>query len=285
MILKQFLLAASMCCLIATANAAPMAMVNGVAVRQSRLDFIMKARVTLGGQRDSPEIRKALLDDLIAEEVIAQESLRKGLDPTSGMSADEIASRIAAQDYLRSGLVRDREIIIAGMEIARQTALVRAYQIDYIKTHPVSDEVMRKEYETLKTQMGDKEYKARHVLVTTEAEAKDIIARVKKGAKLGQIAQEKSTDAGSKGKGGELEWSPAGNYVAPFAEALTKLSKGQLTDQPVQTPFGWHVIRLEDVRPLKIPPFEEIKNNLTQRVLQRQFESAVNELRAKAKVE
>jgi peptidyl-prolyl cis-trans isomerase C len=133
--------------------------------------------------------------------------------------------------------------------------------------------------------MGDKEYKARHVLVTTEAEAKDIIARVKKGAKLGEIAKEKSTDAGSKGKGGELEWSPAGNYVAPFAEALTKLSKGQLTDQPVQTPFGWHVIRLEDVRPLKIPPFEEIKNNLTQRVLQRQFESAVNELRAKAKVE
>jgi peptidyl-prolyl cis-trans isomerase C len=200
-----------------------------------------------------------LRDDLIAEEVIAQEALRKGLD-------------------------RDPEII-AQLEIARQTALVRAYQIDYIKTHPVSDEVMRKEYETLKTQMGDKEYKARHVLVTTEAEAKDIIARVKKGAKLGEIAKEKSTDAGSKGKGGELEWSPAGNYVAPFAEALTKLSKGQLTDQPVQTPFGWHVIRLEDVRPLKIPPFEEIKNNLTQRVLQRQFESAVNELRAKAKVE
>ena len=285
MILKQFLLAASMCCLIATANAAPMAMVNGVAVRQSRLDFIMKARVTLGGQRDSPEIRKALLDDLIAEEVIAQESLRKGLDPTSGMSADEIASRIAAQDYLRSGLVRDREIIIAGMEIARQTALVRAYQIDYIKTHPVSDEVMRKEYETLKTQMGDKEYKARHVLVTTEAEAKDIIARVKKGAKLGEIAQEESTDIGSKSKAGELEWSPAGNYVAPFAEALTKLSKGQLTDQPVQTPFGWHAIRLEDVRPLKIPPLEEIKNNLTRRVLERQYEGAVNELRAKARIE
>ena len=238
--------------------AVPMAKVNGIAIPQSRLDFIMKARVTQG-QPDSPEVRKALRDDLIAEEVIAQEALRKGLD-------------------------RDPEII-AQLEIARQTALVRAYQIDYIKTHPVSDEVMRKEYETLKTQMGDKEYKARHVLVTTEAEAKDIIARVKKGAKLGQIAQEKSTDAGSKGKGGELEWSPAGNYVAPFAEALTKLSKGQLTDQPVQTPFGWHVIRLEDVRPLKIPPFEEIKNNLTQRVLQRQFESAVNELRAKAKVE
>ena len=237
---------------------APLAKVNGVAVPQSRLDFIIKARTTQG-QPDTPEVRKALREDLIAEEVIAQEALRKGLD-------------------------RDPDII-AQLEIARQTALVRAYQIDYIKTHPVSDEALRKEFETLKTQMGDKEYKARHVLVATEAEAKDIIARIKKGGKLDKIAQEKSTDTGSKSKGGELEWSPAGNYVASFAEALTKLNKGQLTEQPVQTPFGWHVIRLDDVRPLKIPPFEEIKNNLTQRVLQRQFEAAVNELRAKAKVE
>ncbi len=237
---------------------APLAKVNGVAVPQSRLDFIIKARTTQG-QPDTPEVRKALREDLIAEEVIAQEALRKGLD-------------------------RDPDII-AQLEIARQTALVRAYQIDYIKTHPVSDEALRKEFETLKTQMGVKEYKARHVLVATEAEAKDIIARIKKGGKLDKIAQEKSTDTGSKSKGGELEWSPAGNYVAPFAAALTKLNKGQLTEQPVQTPFGWHVIRLDDVRPLKIPPFEEIKNNLTQRVLQRQFEAAVNELRAKAKVE
>ncbi len=238
--------------------AVPMAKVNGIAIPQARLDFIIKARASQG-QPDTPEVRRALRDDLIAEEVIAQEALRKGLD-------------------------KDPEII-AQLEIARQTALVRAYQIDYIKTHPVSDEAMRKEYDALKAQMGDKEYKARHVLVATEAEAKSIIASIKKGARLDKIAQEKSTDTGSKSKGGELDWSPAGNYVAPFAEALTKLNKGQLTEQPVQTPFGWHVIRLDDVRPLKIPPFEEIKNNLTQRVLQRQFEGAVNELRAKAKVE
>jgi peptidyl-prolyl cis-trans isomerase C len=245
--------------------AVPMAKVNGVAIPQSRLEFIMKARATQG-QPDTPEVRKALRDDLIAEEVIAQEALKKGLD-------------------------RDPDIV-AQLEIARQTALVRAYQIDYIKTHPVSDETMRKEYEALKTQMGDKEYKARHVLVATEAEAKDIIARIKRGKTpkesldiFVKIAKEKSTDTGSNNKGGELDWSPAGNYVAPFAEALTKLTKGQLTEQPVKTPFGWHVIRLDDVRPLKIPPFEEIKNNLSQRVLQRQFEAAVNELRAKAKVE
>ena len=108
---------------------------------------------------------------------------------------------------------------------------------------------------------------------------------VTKNTKLEKIAEEKSLDTGSKNKGGELDWSPAASYVQPFAEALTKLTKGQLTEQPVKTPFGWHVIRLDDVRPLKVPPFEEIKQNLAQRVLQRQFAASVGELRSKAKVE
>jgi peptidyl-prolyl cis-trans isomerase C len=235
-----------------------MAKVNGVAIPQSRLEFIMKARAAQD-QPDTPEARKALREDLITEEVIAQEAKKKGLD-------------------------KDPDFVTQ-LEMARQTALVRAYQVDYIKNHPVSDEELRKEYETVKTQMGDKEYKAHHVLVASEAEAKDIIARIKKGTKLEKIAEEKSLDTGSKNKGGELDWSPAASYVQPFAEALTKLTKGQLTEQPVKTPFGWHVIRLDDVRPLKVPPFEEIKQNLAQRVLQRQFAASVGELRSKAKVE
>jgi peptidyl-prolyl cis-trans isomerase C len=235
-----------------------LAKVNGVAIPQSRLEFIVKAR-TLQGQPDSPETRKTLRDDLITEEVIAQEALKKGLD-------------------------KDPDFVTQ-LEMARQTALVRAYQVDYIKSHPVNDDELRKEYEPVKAQMGDKEYKAHHVLVGSEAEAKDIIAKIKKGAKLEKIAQEKSLDTGSKAKGGELEWSPAASYVQPFGEALTKLTKGQLTEQPVHTNFGYHVIRLDDVRPLKVPPFDEIKQNLAQRVLQRQFASAVNDLRGKARVE
>src|SRR5688500_18646397 len=113
-----------------------------------------------------------------------------------------------------------------------------------MENHDVSDEAWKKEYETVKAQVGDKEYKAHHILVGSEAEAKDIIAKIKKGTKLEKIAQEKALDTGSKSKGGELEWSPAASYVQPFAEALTKLKKGELTDQPVQTQFGWHVIRL-----------------------------------------
>jgi peptidyl-prolyl cis-trans isomerase C len=239
-------------------SSASMAKVNGVSIPQSRLEFIVRARESQG-QADTPETRKALRDDLIAEEIIAQEATKKGLD-------------------------KDPDFITQ-LDIARLSALVRAYQIDFVKTHPVSDEELKKEYEALKAQMGDKEYKAHHILVATEAEAKDIIARIKKGGKFDKIAQEKSLDAGSKSKGGELEWSPPASYVQPFAEALTKLNKGQLTEQPVKTPFGWHVIRLDDVRPLKIPPFEEIKQNLAQRVLQRQFAAYVNELRTKAKVE
>jgi len=235
-----------------------MAKVNGVAIPQSRLEFIMKARVSQG-QPDTPEARKALRDDLISEEVIAQDAVKKGLDKDADFAAQ--------------------------MDIARQTALVRAYQIDYVKNHPVSDEELHKEYDAVKAQMGDKEYKAHHILVASEAEAKDIIARIKKGEKLEKIAQDKSLDVGSKSKGGELDWSPAASYVQPFAEALTKLTKGKLTEQPVKSPFGWHVIRLDDVRPLKIPPFEEIKQNLAQRVLQRQFASYVMDLRSKAKVE
>ena len=235
-----------------------LAKVNGVAIPQSRLEFIVKAR-TLQGQPDSPETRKTLRDDLITEEVIAQEALKKGLD-------------------------KDPDFVTQ-LEMARQTALVRAYQVDYIKNHPVSDDELRKEYDAVKAQMGDKEYKAHHILVGSEAEAKDIIARIKKGEKLEKIAQEKSLDTGSKAKGGELEWSPAASYVQPFGEALTKLTKGKLTEQPVHTNFGYHVIRLDDVRPLKVPPFEEIKQNLAQRVLQRQFASSVIDLRAKARVE
>lgn len=241
-----------------TSSTSAMAKVNGVTIPQSRLEFIMKARAAQG-QPDTPEARKTLRDDLISEEIIAQDAMKKGLDKDPDFAAQ--------------------------LDIARQTALVRAYQIDYVKSHPVSDEELHKEYDTVKAQMGDKEYKAHHILVASEAEAKDITARIKKGEKLEKIAQDKSLDVGSKSKGGELDWSPAASYVQPFAEALTKLSKGKLTEQPVKSPFGWHVIRLDDVRPLKIPPFEEIKQNLAQRVLQRQFAAYVLDMRSKAKVE
>lgn len=144
---------------------------------------------------------------------------------------------------------------------------------------------MRREYEDVKSQMGDKEYKARHILVETEKEAKDIIAALKKGGAFDKLAKEKSIDTGSKGNGGELGWSSAGAYVKPFADALQNLKKGNTTEQPVHTSFGWHVVRLEDVRPAVAPPFEEVKTNMQQRVLQRNFAATIQNLRNSAKVE
>ncbi|MBL8496950.1 peptidylprolyl isomerase [Nitrosomonas sp. JL21] len=234
------------------------AKVNGVAIPQSRLELMVKASVAQG-QTDGPEMRKALRENLIAEEILAQEATKKKLDKDSD--------------------------VIAQLEIARQAVLVRAYQADYIKKNVVSDETLRKEYEMLKVQMGDKEYKARHILVDSESVAKEIIASLKKGGNFAKIAEEKSLDEGSKENGGELNWSPPAAYVRPFSEALVKLSKGSLTEQPVQTSFGWHVIQLMDTRPMEVPPFEEVKQNIQQRVLQREFATVVQELRSKAKVE
>ena len=255
---SQVIFGSILCCAVMSVQAQSVAKVNGVVIPQSRLDLMVKAAVAQG-QADGPEMRKALRENLIAEEIIAQEALKKKLD-------------------------KDSEVI-AQMEIARQAVLVRAFQADYIKHNNVSDDTLRKEYDMLKVQMGDKEYRARHILVENENTAKDIIASLKKGGNFAKIAEEKSLDEGSKSNGGELNWSPPAAYVRPFSEALVRLSKGGLTDQPVQTSFGWHVIQLMDTRPMTVPPFEEVKQNIQQRVLQREFGTVVQDLRSKAKVE
>ncbi len=234
------------------------AKVNGVEIPQSRLELMVKANVAQG-QQDGPEMRKALRENLIAEEILAQEAVKKRLD-------------------------QDPEVVTQ-LAMSRQAVLVRAFQADYIRSNAVNEDTLRKEYDLLKVQMGDKEYKARHILVETEAEAKDIIAKLKKGGKFAKLAEEKSIDDGSKENGGELNWSPPAAYVKPFSEALVSLSKGKMTQQPVQTSFGWHVIELMDIRPMQVPPFEEVKQNIQQRVLQREFASVVQDLRSKAKVE
>ena len=232
--------------------------VNGVAIPQSRLDLMVKASGAQG-QDDGPELRKALRENLITEEILAQEAIKKGFD-------------------------RDPDVV-SQIEIAKQAALIRALQADYIKNNAVGEDTLKREYDMLKVQMGDKEYKARHILVESESVARDIIASLRKGGNFAKIAEEKSIDDGSKLNGGELNWSPAAAYVRPFAEALAKLEKGRLTDNPVHTNFGWHVIELIDTRPMDVPPFEEVKENIRQRVLQREFASYVQELRSKAKVE
>lgn len=242
---------------ITAVQAQTVAKVNGVDIPQSRMDLMIKAAAAQG-QPDSPEVRKTMRENLITEEIIAQEAKKNGLD-------------------------KDPEVVTQ-IEISRQAVLVRAFQVDYIKKNAASDETLRKEYEILKLQMGDQEYRVRHILVNDESEAKAIIASLKKGADFGEIASKQSIDEGSRNHGGELDWSPAAAYVRPFAEAIKELKKGELTQEPVVTSFGWHVIQLEEIRAMEIPPYEEVKENIQQRVLQQEFAAVIQDLRGRAKV-
>mgnify|MGYP001466572865 CR=1 len=237
---------------------APPPKVNGVVIPQSRIDLLVKT-TTAQGQPDSPELRNRVRDELITREVMVQEAIKKGVD-------------------------KNPEVVLQ-LEMQKQGLLINVYIQDYLKANPISEETVRKEYETAKAQLGVREYKARHILVKDEAEAKQIIAQLKKGGSFEKIAAEKSEDAGSKNRGGDLDWNPPARYVKPFADALVKLKKGQLVDAPVQTQFGWHIIRLDDERAARVPPFDEVKNNIQQQLQQQAVQKFVAEQRAKAKIE
>jgi peptidyl-prolyl cis-trans isomerase C len=230
--------------------------VNGKPIPKSRLEFIVKQRAAQG-QPDNEQTRRMILDNLITQEVVAQEADRKGY----GKGAD----------------------VRVQMDLARQQVLVQALIQDYLKTHPVKEEDMKAEYDKLKASRGDKEYKARHILVDKDTEANDIIAQLKKGAKFEDLAKQ-SKDPGSKDKGGDLDWNPPTTFVKPFAEALTKLEKGKYTETPVQTQFGYHVIQLDDVRERPFPPYDSVKQQLQNRLQQEEVQKYVSELRAKATI-
>lgn len=231
--------------------------VNGVAVSQNTANIFI-AEQKAQGAPDTPEVKNALRERLIQRELLIQEAKKAGL---------EKKPEIAAQ-----------------AEAARQNVYVNAYLQDYVKKNPISDAQLKAQYETIKAQLGNTEYKARHILVVAEADAKAIIDNLKKGAKFDELAKQ-SIDPGSKDKGGELDWASAGNFVKPFSDALTALTKGKYTETPVKSDFGYHVIMLDDTRPLTVPAFEEIKPRLLQQAQGQQVNKLVDGLRAKAKVE
>ena len=239
-------------------KASTVATVNGVKIPQVRADAML-AEQKAQGTADSPDLQKQVKEELIRRELLAQEAKKKGLDK--------------------------KPEIVGQMDLAREAVLVRAYLQDFIKTHPVSEEQIKKEYDNIVKALGNKEYKARHVLVEKEDEAKAVIEKLKKGEKMEDLAKAQSKDPGSKDKGGDLGWAPPANYVKPFADALTGLQKGKYTETPVKTDFGYHVILQEDVRDMKLPSLEEAKPGLQQRLQQQAVQEQIADLRKKAKVE
>ena len=166
------------------------------------------------------------------------------------------------------------------IDLTSQTVLVRAYVNEWVKANPIPEVALRKEYEQIKQQMGDKEYKVRHILVEKEDEAKEIIADLQKGGKFEKLA-ERSKDPGSKANGGDLDWNAPGNFVKPFSDAMVNLPKGKFSAQPIQTQFGWHVIEVTDIRDAKVPPYEEVKPQLQQRLQGQYLDGYFKELHAK----
>ena len=243
----------------AAANTGPAeATVNGIAISQGQVDQVIKQRAN--GQPVPPEARKALVDSLVLQAVVAQEAVKQGLDKSP--------------EYLNQ------------METVRQSALANAYVEDWIKKNPVTDEALKAEYDRLKASTAGTEYKARHILVEKEADAKAIIATLKKTpAAFEKLAKEKSKDTGSKATGGDLGWFNAQQMVPEFSAALAKLEKGKITEEPVKTQFGYHVIQLDDSRPIEAPALETVKPQLSQQLQQQNMRKQIDALKAAAKIE
>lgn len=235
-----------------------MATVNGAKIPQARADAMLTEQKAQG-TADSDDLRKQVKEELIRREILAQEAKRKGLDK--------------------------KPDIVGQVELARDAVLIRAYLQDFISTNKVSEAAVHSEYDKIVAALGKKEYKARHVLLEKEDEAKAVIDKLKKGDKLEDLAKAQSKDAGSKDKGGDLGWAPPANYVKSFGDALVALEKGKYTETPVKSDFGYHVIQLEDVRDMKLPSFEEAKPGLEQRLQQQAVQNHIADLRKKAKVE
>jgi len=221
---------------------------------QAQYDVLLKERLAQGGQ-DTPEVRNAVKEELNTRELLAREAKKAGLQNTPDVKTQ--------------------------MDLASQTVLVRAYVTDWVKKNPVPEAELKKEYDTIKSQIGDKEYKVRHILVEKEDDAKAIITELQKGAKFDELAKSRSKDPGSKDKGGDLDWNAPANFVKPFGDAMKSTPKGKFTAQPVQTQFGWHVIEVEDVRDAKVPGYDEVKPQLQQRLQAQWLDKYFKDLRAK----
>jgi len=234
------------------------AKVNGVSIPKARADAMMQQQQGRGAP-DNDQTRTAVREELVNREIVSQEAAKTGLAKNP-----EVQTQI---------------------DMVRQEILINAYIRDFLRKHPITDAEIEKEYERAKAQTPDKEYRARHILLETEDQAKDMITQLKKGAKFDELAAKNSKDPGTKDKGGDLDWTTPANLDRGFSDAMVKLEKGRYTDAPVQSRFGWHVIQLDDVRSVRIPSLAEIKPRIQQQLVQVRVEEMVRGLRAKAKVE
>jgi len=257
-LLSALISAALVSTVVAPAFAQNVAIVNGKPVPTARVEALAQ-QLAKAGRPVSPEMMGQLKEEVIARELFMQEAQRQGLDANDDFKAQ--------------------------MELSRQAILIRELFGTFQKNNPVTDDEIKAEYDKFVAANSGKEYRARHILVEKEEQAKAIIASIKKGAKFEDIAKKQSKDPGSGANGGDLDWASPGNYVKEFSDAMVKLTKGKLLDTPVKSQFGYHVVRLDDVREVKFPSMEEVKPQIAQQLGQQKLMKFQEDLRAKAKIE
>ncbi|CAN7144832.1 peptidylprolyl isomerase [Variovorax sp. LjRoot290] len=256
--LLQAVAAAALLGAIPAAFAQNAAIVNGKPVPKARMD-VLAQQLAAAGRPVTPEMQGQLREEVVAREIFMQEAQKQGLDATD--------------DYKNQ------------LELARQAILIRQLFENYRKTNAVSDADVQAEYDKFVAANGGKEYKARHILVEKEEQAQKILADLKKGQKFEDIAKKQSKDPGSGANGGDLDWAAPASFVPEFSEAMIKLKKGETTSAPVKSQFGYHIIRVDDIRQAQLPKIEEVKPQIVQQLQQQRLQKYQEELRAKAKVE
>ena len=235
----------------AAAAEKPVATVNGVAISQSLMDAYTRHRPVQADQKD------AVVNELVAQELLVQEAKRRGIDKDPKVQTEI--------EVLQRG-------VLAGNAIKA-----------YLDEHPVSEADMKAEYKKASPNLASEEYKARHILLKTEEEAKAVIAELKKGGDFVALAKSKSTGPSAK-NGGDLGWFNPMQMVQPFAEAVKNMKKGTYSTTPVQTQFGWHVILLEDTRTKPAPTFEQVKPRIEAYLQQKATQDYIKSLEEKAKI-
>ncbi|HEY2675520.1 MAG TPA: peptidylprolyl isomerase [Steroidobacteraceae bacterium] len=237
----------------------PVATVDGTPLTRAQYDTYLKS--LLQG-RPATELttdqKNQVLDELINMNLLANQGVKDGVD-------------------------KDPDIV-ARLDVLRMRMLADAESQKYLKGKEPTDEELKAEYDTAIAAMDKTEYHARHILVATQAQAEAAIKKIKGGAKFEDVAKAESTD-GSKNNGGDLGWFSLSRMAKPFAEAVKGLKKGEMTNVPVQTQFGWHVIKLEDTREVAPPPFEQVKQQVANGVLQKKLQAYVETLKKTAKIE
>lgn len=242
----------------AAASGPAVATVNGEPITREVFDYYVKTAAGKESAALTPEQREQALDSLVRAELVAQQAEKEGIDRTP-----ETASLLA---------------------LARMELLQQALRQKVLDGEVPTEQELRAEYETQIAALPSKEYKASHILVATEDFAKRLVAKLEKGESFEALARRESMDS-SKQQGGDLGWFTPDRMVKPFADAVTALKKGEFTRTPVQTQFGWHVIRLVDTRDVAAPPFDTVKDRLGQIVLQKKFKAYSDGLLKTAKVE